>query len=350
MKKRLPPVVIFLLFPALLAAVMFASVFIGRDLNISEVAAYFIQKIPFIGDSLAPDQISVALDRTMQLALPRILLSAIVGAGLAWSGAVFQALFKNPLADPYFLGVSAGASFGSTLVTVLVPAAAVIIGLSLSSLAAFIFALLSVFSVYLLARQHGRIPLANLLLAGIAVSAVLTALVSGLMLMASEQLKTIVLYTMGTFSRASWEKVQFAYPAIIASMLVTYFFARDLNQFLFGEEHAAGLGVDVEKRKRLLLVLTSLASALCVATSGIIWFVGLIVPHMMRLITGPDNRRLLPASAFGGALLLVVSDALCRTLFPPEEIPIGILTALAGAPFFIYLLQKNKRSAPGSST
>jgi iron complex transport system permease protein len=251
---------------------------------------------------------------------------------------------------PYSLGVSAGASFGSTLVLVLTGGAVgVWLGLSLSSLSAFGFALAAVLAVYFIARQRGRLPVAHLVLAGIAVSAVLTALVSALMLLSSERLDRIVLATMGSFARASWEKAALAWPALLLAMIVSFFFSRDLNLILLGEERAFGLGVAVEKRKRIVLGLASLMAALCVASSGIIWFVGLIVPHLVRLAAGPDHRRLLPASALAGAILLVVADALSRTLVPPYEIPIGILTALLGAPFFIYLIRRNRKSAAGGT-
>ena len=149
---------------------------------------------------------------------------------------------------------------------------------------------------------------------------------------------------MGSFSGATIEELAVTGPVVFAGLILALLFARDLNLLSFGEEHAAGLGVDVERRKRLLLAAASLAAAVCVAASGIIWFAGLIVPHLVRLVTGPDNRRLLPASALAGALLLVVADALSRTLFDPHELPIGIITASLGCPFFIYLLQKSKRS------
>jgi iron complex transport system permease protein len=348
MKKRIPLALLISLLLIILLLSIAVSAFVGSGLEATDVGNYFLQKLPFAGKLIVPNDLPVNLEKIMNYRLPRIFLAVIVGAGLAWSGAVFQSLFRNPLADPYFLGVSAGASFGSTLALVCGFALFGFIGLGVASLFAFVFALAAVFTVYLLARNRGRIPLTNLILAGIAVSAVLTALVSALMLLARERLDAIVLATMGSFSRATPEKVLLAYPAILISMLITFFFARDLNLMLFGEEHAFGLGVNVESRKRLILILTSFTASICVATSGIIWFVGLIVPHMLRFSTGPDNRRLLPASALAGAILLVAADALSRTLFDPIEIPIGILTALAGAPFFIYLLQKSKKSSAGN--
>jgi iron complex transport system permease protein len=318
MSGRRIPIGLFLIILALaLLGAMAGSIFWGRALSVANVLTYFTRG--FSGQAPA-----AMVQNILDLALPRILLAAITGAGLAWSGALFQALFRNPLADPYFLGVSAGASFGSTLVLVLTGGAVgVWLGLSLSSLSAFGFALAAVLAVYFI--------------------------VSALMLLSSERLDRIVLATMGSFARASWEKAALAWPALLLAMIVSFFFSRDLNLILLGEERAFGLGVAVEKRKRIVLGLASLMAALCVASSGIIWFVGLIVPHLVRLAAGPDHRRLLPASALAGAILLVVADALSRTLVPPYEIPIGILTALLGAPFFIYLIRRNRKSAAGGT-
>ncbi|MBN2352095.1 MAG: iron ABC transporter permease [Spirochaetales bacterium] len=340
-----------LLVPALalaLLAAMLGSVFWGRSLSFSDVTAFILTRIPALAAALSVTPPARVALNVLDLALPRILTAAITGAGLAWSGALFQALFRNPLADPYFLGVSAGASFGSTLVVVLAgPAAAALAGLSLSSLSAFASALAAVTAVYFIARQRGRLPVVNLVLAGVAVSAVLTALVSALMLFGGERFERIIFATMGSFARATWEKAALAWPILLLAMAASFLFSRDLNLILLGEERAFGLGVEVERRKRLLLGLATLIGAATVAVSGIIWFAGLIVPHLARLLAGPDNRRLLPVSALAGAILLTVADALSRTIVPPYDVPIGIFTALLGAPFFIYLLVRSKKA--GSS-
>jgi iron complex transport system permease protein len=341
---RIRPGVALLVLALVLLAAMLGSVFWGRTLPFAEVMAYFLNKLPFFGASLAPAPPAV-VENILNLALPRILVAAITGAGLAWSGALLQALFRNPLADPFFLGVSAGASFGSALVFVLAgPAAAALAGVSLSSFAAFACALAAVTAVYFIARQRGRLPVVNLVLAGIAVSAVLTAVVSALMLFGRARLEQIVFAAFGTFARSTWEKAAVAWPALLLAMAASFLFSRDLNLILLGEERAFGLGVEVERRKRLLLGLASFIGAVTVAVSGIIWFVGLVIPHLARLVVGPDNRRLLPAAALAGAILLTVADGLSRTLLPSYDIPIGILTALLGAPFFIYLLVKGKRA------
>ncbi len=347
-KKKIPVSVIIGLLAVLLVVCMVSSIFWGRTIHAAQVLGFLALRLGLPDGWLGLTAPSVAVGDTLDLALPRILLAAVVGAGLAWSGAIFQALFRNPLADPYFLGVSAGASFGTTLVLVLTSGATLAVpwlAAGLAPPAAFVFALAAVFTVYLIARQRGRLPLAQLILAGIAVSAVLTALVSGLMLMASARMERIIMATMGSFWRATWEKLAVALPLTLLAMTVSFFFARDLNLILFGEESAFALGVETEKRKLLLLTLASLLGAIAVAVSGIIWFAGLIVPHLTRLLVGPNNRRLLPASALAGAVLLVTADSLSRTLFPSGEIPIGILTALCGAPFFIYLILKNKKKA-----
>jgi iron complex transport system permease protein len=349
-QKLLPAGLVISLLVIILAASVFISIFWGRTIQPGQILGFAASRLGlpegFLGLIEPPDYIKDTLD----LALPRILLAVVVGAGLAWSGAILQALFCNPLADPYFLGVSAGASFGTTLVLVLAGNAAVTLpwlGAGLAPPAAFFFALAAVLTVYFIARQRGKLPLAHLILAGIAVSSVLTALVSGLMLIASQGMDHIILATMGSFARATWEKLAVALPLTLVTMTISYFLARDLNLILFGEETAFGLGVNVERRKLTLLILATLLGAAAVAVSGIIWFAGLIVPHLMRLLIGPDNRRLLPASGLAGSILLVIADSFSRTLSPVGEIPIGILTALCGAPFFMYLIMRSKKSNTG---
>ncbi|HEQ72464.1 MAG TPA: iron ABC transporter permease, partial [Spirochaetia bacterium] len=220
---------------------------LGSDFSPAEMGRYFVQKIPVLGPKLYPHELPRNIDKAMDLRLPRLFLAAVVGAGLAVAGAVFQALFRNPLADPYFLGVSAGASFGNTLAVVLGAGAIGFLGRGLAAVSAFAVALAAVLMVYTLAKSKGRVPLANLVLAGIAVSSVLTAFVSALMLLSRQLLERIVLVTMGSFARASFEDLAWAAPAVLAGVGVCFLFASDLNLFLFGEEHAAGLGLNVER-------------------------------------------------------------------------------------------------------
>ncbi|MGI6607136.1 MAG: FecCD family ABC transporter permease [Peptococcia bacterium] len=270
------------------------------------------------------------------LRLPRVVEAAFVGAGLAVVGAFFQGLLRNPLSDPYILGVSSGAALGATIAILLSW------GIFGIGCAAFVAALLTIHTVYLIARSGTRLSVTSLLLGGIAISTFLSAFISLLMLLNHEQMARIFYWTMGSFNLVFWDKVLFSAPLIFLGCLVIYFFARDLNVIMTGEETAEHLGIDTEKVKRIILLLGSLITAAAVSVVGIIGFVGLIVPHMARLLVGPDNRVLVPFSALCGAVFLIWTDLFARTILAPAEIPVGIITAALGGPFFIYLLIKAK--------
>ncbi len=269
------------------------------------------------------------------LRLPRIVLAAIVGFALAAAGTVMQGFFRNPMADPSIIGVSAGAAVGAV--------ATIALGVSVPfglEAAAFAGALVAAFGVYLIATEGGRTPVATLLLAGIAVQTLLGAVVSLLLLLSGENLRQAVFWLMGHLHAADWGDVAVAGPLTAVGFLLVLPYGRDLNALLLGEEDAHTLGVDVERTKRLLLAASSLVTAVAVAVAGIIGFVGLIVPHAMRLVVGPDHRVLLPASAFAGAVFLVATDTLAR--MGAAELPVGIVTAFLGAPFFLYLLRERE--------
>lgn len=276
------------------------------------------------------------------LRLPRVTEAALVGAGLAVVGTFFQGLLRNPLSDPYILGISSGAAFGATI--------AILVGWGIWGVgfAAFIAALLIIHLVYLIAQTGPRLSVTSLLLGGIAMSTFLSALIALLMLLNHEQMSQIYFWTMGSFNLVFWNKVFFSAPFILLGCFFLYFFARDLNVIITGEETAEHLGIDTEKVKRQILLLGSLITAAAVSATGIIGFVGLIVPHMARLLIGPDNRVLVPFSALGGAIFLIWADLLARTILAPAEIPVGIITAAVGGPFFIYLLIKTRTSGKGS--
>lgn len=278
----------------------------------------------------------------MELRLPRVLLAVLVGAALAIAGAVFQALFRNPMADPYVLGVSAGAALGATL-AFLFPLNYLPLGVGLVPLAAFAGAVLTVILVSRLGRSGGYVSLYNLLLSGIAVGAFFTALVSLLMYFSRRHLHQVVFWLMGGLSQANWPYVRLALPYFMLGSAVALIQARALNALLLGEEAAASLGVEVERTKKWLLLGASLLTATAVAVSGPIGFVGLIVPHVLRMLVGPDHRLLLPASALGGAILVVVADTLARTVIAPTELPVGLIMSLGGAPFFVSLLRRRQR-------
>ncbi|MCP4694153.1 MAG: iron ABC transporter permease [Desulfobacterales bacterium] len=279
----------------------------------------------------------------MDVRLPRILTAVLVGAGLAISGAVFQGILLNPLADPYTLGVSAGAAFGASL--------AILFNISLMGswsvpLFAFMGAAATLALVIFLSSSGGGFSSNNLILSGIIVAAILSAGISFLKYIADEQVSIIIFWLMGSFASRTWADVLLTLFAVCAGFGVFMFFSRDLNLMSLGEKTASSLGVETGRTTLILLVTASLVSAVCVSVSGIIGFVGLLVPHMMRSITGPDNRMLLPASLLAGAILLLCADTVTRAVLP-SEIPIGVLTALIGGPFFCYIFRKRHRAGGG---
>ncbi len=277
-----------------------------------------------------------------QLRLPRVLGAALVGGALASAGVLFQGLLRNPMADPYLLGTSGGAALAATI-ALLMPATFGAFGFAHVPMAAFIGALAAVLLVYRIARVGARTPITTLLLAGFAASSMMAAVMSFLMLMNQNALQRVVLWTMGGISASGWDALGVIAPLILVGMIAAAALANDLNAFLLGEEQAAALGVAVERRKFCVMALGALLTGAAVAISGLVGFVGLIVPHVVRLVLGPDHRLLLPASFLGGAIFLVLADLLARVLLAPTELPLGVVTALIGAPFFIYLLRKSKR-------
>ena len=276
--------------------------------------------------------------------LPRILTAAIVGGGLAISGVVFQGILLNPLADPYTLGVSAGAAFGASLALLLNIG---FWGTYSVPLFAFVGAVGTLFFVIFLSSTSGGVSSNNLILSGIIVAAILSAGISFLKYIADEQVAVIIFWLMGSFAAKTWVDVSLTLVFVGIGLSVFIYYSRDLNLMSLGNRTAASLGVDTRNVTIILLVSASMVAAICVSVSGIIGFVGLLVPHMMRLITGPDNRRLVPVSFLAGAILLLVADTVTRAVLP-SEIPIGVLTALIGGPFFCYIFRKQQTAKKGS--
>ncbi len=274
--------------------------------------------------------------------LPRALVGALVGAALAVAGATMQGLFRNPLADPGTIGVSAGSGLGAVIALTTGVAAH---SLWAVPLFAFITGMGAALLVYILSLHNGRTHVATLLLAGVAVNSFLGATTSTLLLMAAEygEMQAILTWIVGGLRGRGADHVTLIVLPIIACSLLLYAFSRDLNLLLLGEETAQGLGTNVPRTRFILLGLASLLTATAVSTAGGIGFVGLIVPHALRLVIGPDHRLLLPASALGGALFLVLCDTLARLLIRPAEIQVGLITAMLGAPFFLFLLWRNRR-------
>lgn len=277
----------------------------------------------------------------MDVRLPRILTAAIVGGGLAVAGAVFQAILLNPLADPYTLGVSSGAAFGASLALVLGILGITVPVLVSVPLFAFLGAIATLAAVFALAAPDGRLSSNTLILSGVIVAAILSAGIGFIKYLADEQVGVIIFWLMGSFVGRTWSDVALTAIFVLPGLLVMLYFGRDLNIMALGGRTADTLGVDSRRVKKILLVCASLITAICVSVSGIIGFVGLIVPHLLRLLLGPDNRLLLPACFFGGAILLLTADTITRAWLP-SELPIGVLTALIGGPFFCYIFRKKQ--------
>ncbi len=273
--------------------------------------------------------------------LPRVLLGAIVGSSLAISGCAMQGLFRNPMASPYIVGVSSGAAFGASLAILL--AVKYSFAVNFIPIFAFVFALLTIFIGYSIAKEGNKVPVETLILAGVAIMTFFNAMVSLIQYVAGDELRSIVFWIMGGLWQSKWADVAITFPIIFVGTFVVLFFARDLNIMLLGEGHAIDLGINTEFVKTIILVFSSLITATAVSVSGIIGFVGLIIPHITRIFVGPDHRLLLPASSLSGAIFLIWADTLARTIIQPSELPVGIITAAFGAPFFLYLLKKRKK-------
>ncbi|MGM0508807.1 MAG: FecCD family ABC transporter permease [Fusobacteriota bacterium] len=306
-------------------------------------------KIPFF------DAIKIILNKTLnidfdinktygvilyKLRLPRTILSGIIGIGLATIGAVYQSVFKNPMADPYVLGISSGAALGATLGMVFFSVFQY--SFTVISIFAFFGAFLTLILVYQIAKVKNILPVVTLLLSGISVNLFFSSLISFVMILKRKQMGEIFFWIMGSVNSATWRDIIVLTPVIFIGSGILYFFFRELNIILTGEETAKTLGIDVEKTKKIILVVSSIMIAFIVASSGIIPFVGLIVPHIVRLLIGSNNRYLIPLSGIFGAIFLMLSDIIARVLISPSELPIGIITALVGTPYFIWLLYKTK--------
>jgi len=313
------------------------SVLIGIVVGPEIIFPYFTPEQP----STISNQLIVE-----QIRLPRTLMAALIGATLAVAGVMMQGLFRNPLADPSLIGVSSGASAGASFVIVL--GASVIgghelLGVSAVALGAFVGAVAATFLVYRLAASESGTSVATMLLAGIAISALAGALNSFFSFIAdNHMLRQISLWQMGSLSSASWPRVFLA--AVVFGTLFLWIprYAAALNALLLGESEARHLGIDVDRVKIHIIVVVALAVGFCVALTGTIAFVGLITPHTVRLVIGPDHRGLIPCSMLAGAILLVIADAVSRFLLAPGELPIGVVTALLGAPFFLSLLHRRR--------
>ena len=327
----------------LIIIIIFAANLGVANISFKQTSMIIMSKLPIINKFASLS----GIDETFQmiilnLRLPRIILAALVGAGLSVVGTSFQGVFKNPMADPYVLGISSGAALGATL-TIAFGAGITFLGFSFITVNAFIGAILTTFIVYNIARVGSKIPSTTLLLSGISTSYLLSSIISLVMIFKREDIEKIVMWTMGSLSTANWDQVIILLMVVVPSIAVIYFFSRDMNIMLLGEDSARNLGIEVEKIKKTILFISTVMVAGAVSFTGIIGFVGLIIPHTIRMILGPNHKVVIPFSALLGAIFLIICDTLARTIIPPQEIPVGIITSIFGVPFFLYLLYKTKK-------
>ncbi len=307
-----------------------------------EVATIILARLTgVVADGIDPIHQTVIMD----VRLPRVLTAALVGGGLAMAGAIFQAILLNPLADPYTLGVSSGAAFGAALA--LIVNLTVLGGLSVP-LFAFVGALAAVAAVLTLAATDRSYAANSLILAGVIVAAILSAGIGFIKFLADEQVSMIIFWLMGSFAARTWRDVGLVLIATVSTLATALYYGRDLNIMSLGHRSSDSLGVDTVQTRKTLLIIASLVTAVSVSVSGIIGFIGLIIPHLMRFIVGPDNRKLIPASCLAGAILLLAADTISRALLP-REVPVGVLTALIGGPFFCLIFKQKQLGGSSQS-
>jgi iron complex transport system permease protein len=333
---------------ALLCVALIATILFSLTAGASDASVVNVLRDWLSGASGGDDALS-ARDRIIiyDIRMPRVLMGVLIGAALAVSGAVMQGLFRNPLADPGLIGVSAGAALGAVAIIVLggsvLSSLTVLLGSYALPFAAFIGGLVTTLILYNVATRQGRTSIATMLLAGIALGAMSMALTGILIYIADDrQLRDLTFWQLGSLAGSTWMKLAAAGPIIVLSLLPTPFLAKGLNALALGESTASHLGVPVQRLKYIAIVCVSGAIGASVAVSGGIGFVGIVVPHVLRLAMGPDNRYLLPASALLGATLLLLADAVSRTIVAPAELPIGIITAAVGGPFFLWILLRKR--------
>ena len=327
----------------LLTALTVSAVLISAGMGYVEVSAVEVVRVvlaKLTGNANALSGMDQVIPFVvMDVRLPRILTAALVGAGLAMSGVIYQGILLNPLADPYTLGISSGAAFGAALALL---ANLTMLGQFSVPLFAFIGAILTLFTVLSLSTFNGQMSANTLILSGVIVGAILAAGLSFIKYLADEQVAVIIFWLMGSFASRTWNDVGLVFGAVSVGTLLSLFYARDLNIIALGTRSSDSLGVETGQVRTILLLGASLVTAVCVSVSGIIGFIGLIVPHLMRFLVGPDNRKLLPISLLAGASLLLLADTLTRAVLP-TEVPIGVLTALIGGPFFCLIFRKRQR-------
>lgn len=322
---------------------IFCTTLGSADISFIESTGIILSRLPLFSLWFhADDYSSVHQTIIWSLRVPRIILAALVGGALGVVGGVLQGFFKNPMADPYVMGVSSGAALGATVA--IVTGAAGFLGIIEIPVLSFIGALITTWIVYSLAKVGKKVMPTTLLLAGVALSAFLSAIMSIIMVFNADDIGKIYLWLMGSLANKNWGHIQLAAPFIIIGVIVLFTLAKEMNALVFGDSTAQHLGINMGKLQIILLIATSLTTAGAVGACGSIGFVGLIVPHVVRILAGPDHRILLPLSFLAGGSFLVISDTIARTFLGSQEIPVGVITALFGGPFFIYLLKKKKEN------
>jgi iron complex transport system permease protein len=339
MKRVITP---YLLLIPLIIIVMILSLAIGSvSIPVDILLKLLASKLGISTGASIPTVFSTIV---IQLRLPRTILIALTGAALSGSGAAYQGLFRNPLADPYLIGVASGAGLGA-VIAMSVHWPEQLLGMYTIPMAAFIAGVLTVVIVYALARVGKTVPTTNLLLAGVSVSSFCTALTSFLMLHGHSELRRALSWLLGGSALTGWDPVLAVLPYVLCGLIGLVLLGYPLNVLQFGEEQAQQLGLNVNRTKTLIILLASLTAASAVAFAGIIGFVGLIVPHIIRLLWTSDYRKLIPYSILMGVVVLLIADIISRVVIPSQEIPLGIITALAGAPFFLWILRRSKQQA-----
>lgn len=337
----------------ILLILLFLLICLATSLGVANVSPNNIlkviaSKIPLLNHYYPTDSIRATTYAIIwNVRLPRVLLSALTGGALAIVGATFQGIFRNPLADPHILGVSSGAALGATI-AMLSGINVSLFGLGVIGVFAFIGAIGAVILVYGISRLGLGRSVINMLLIGTALSTMFSSIISLLMTFNHDKIEKVYMWTLGSFSAASWDKVRFLAIFVVIGFLILICYTRQLNVILTGEETAKTLGINTKRVMQILIIVSSLLVAASVSVCGIIGFVGLIIPHCVRLISGPDYRTLLPYSFFVGAGFMIFSDMVARMVAQPSEIPVGIITAIIGAPYFVFILFYRQRKVRGS--
>lgn len=337
MKKILRQYLLLFIFIVCIITVFTCTTIGVADISIKQTINILFQKL--IGNKSIEGIKASTIAIIWILRFPRVILAFLVGGALAICGVAYQGIFKNPMADPFIIGVSSGAALGATIGIVL-NFSFNFFGINMVTILSFLGALLTIFLVYNISKVGNKVPTTTLLLSGVAISQLLLSLVS-LFMVFSSSLQKIVYWTMGSLNGKSWNHIILVLPYVLIGFIILYTVNREMDIMLLGEDTAAQLGVNTEKLKLKILIITALLIASTVSVTGIIGFVGLIIPHIVRLLVGPKHKRLIPYSFVIGGIFLIVCDTIARSMIS-QEVPIGIITSIFGGPFFIYLLKRRK--------